>query len=264
MNAKSPLSRYFASCALAILLGGGLLLWLGPRPVADLWIATPAGSAELTRVQTHTWEEVAALGEPLSALLPAEARSGLFFDADNDGDLDVVVRVGPTPDQAYVQLFLRLDSGYREVADRLGSAFAMAHVFDDMMGVDVNGDGRLDVALLENGDPVTILVNRFHRLPFLKLHLTATPESPSSNLTVRVDRSDRTILRQINEHHWSANRPLHIGLGAAPPPMVTVTVKWPDGEESRFAGLLPNNVYRIIQSKSAADLHQQPRAQADE
>ena len=255
MNAKAPLRRPVAGAAVAVLLGGGLLIWFGPRPVTDLGMAEPAANSELSRVQAHTWEEVTAVGEPVSALLPESARSGRFFDADNDGDLDVVVRDGPPTSPAAVQLFLRLESGYRNVTDRLGSTFALTRTFDEIACVDVNEDGRLDVALLESGKPTTILVNYFHRRPFLTLSLAAKASesiSPDAHFLVRVDPADRTIVRRLDAQSVAADRPIHIGLGSTPALTLTVNVKWPDGKESQFAEVVPNSGYRLIQGTGTA------------
>ena len=262
-------SRSLTGAVFVVLLGGTLLFWIGPRPVAEIWVAQePPAEANLPRVRTHSWAEVSATGEPLGLLLPEEAHAGLFFDADNDGDLDVVVRATESSKPTHVRVFLRLDSGFREMANRLAPALSVPRTFDEIACGDFDADGRIDMVLLASGTPTVILSNRFHQQPFLLLYLTprdADLEQPAGVLTVVIACSDREIVRRVHANAMDIERkidlPVHIGLGNNAPTPIATTVTWPDGETASFAALTPGATYRIVQGETKPRRLSRPAAQ---
>ncbi len=111
-----------------------------------------------------TWEEAQAGNESGSSFRPPWAERALFFDADNDGDLDGIVSV-PSADAvpAALRFDMLLEDGYREISERLGAAWTTPWVISDLACADFNGDGLLDVARARPGSPPVILWNRFAR-----------------------------------------------------------------------------------------------------
>jgi hypothetical protein len=181
--------------------------------------------------------------------LPAESQWAPAFyagvaDFDGDGAEDVFLSqnfspttVGEPRYDAGRSLLLRGDGkgGLTPVsADRSGIA-----VYGDGRGAgyaDFNGDGRLDLAVSQNGAETRLFENRTAK-PGLRVRLVGPLANPDAiGATLRVEyASGAGPLREIQagSGYWSQNGAVQVlGLSGAP---MYVLVRWAGGGEIRMA-----------------------------
>ena len=104
------------------------------------------------------------------ATLPFVGFGTLFFDYDNDGDLDLSVvnghvmnspgHVRPGAKEAQRRVLLRNDGGrFRDVAAAAGAGFAAERVGRALAAGDIDNDGDLDLLAVNNNGPADLLRN---------------------------------------------------------------------------------------------------------
>ena len=135
---------------------------------------------------------------------------GLLLKGDGKGGLR------PMPGQ---------DSGLLVYGDQRGAAYA-----------DYDGDGRLDLAVSQNGAATRLFHNRGAR-PGLRVRLAGPPANPDGiGAQIRVLYGDHTgPVREVQagSGYWSENGTVQVfGLSGAP---TAVWVRWPGGGETRAA-----------------------------
>ena len=188
-----------------------------------------------------------------------------FFDMDNDGWPDILVAnghaypqmesvKGGVPYREPLLLFRNnRDRTFEDVTTlsglnnlprkaRRGAAFG-----------DVNNDGKVDVLLLNVGEPPTLLINRTpttnHAVLF---HLVGT-KSNKAAIGARVTINANGVI-QFNEvrsgsSYCSQNDlRLHFGLGASEK-MSTVEISWPSGAKETLQGLSADYIYTIVEGQ---------------
>jgi hypothetical protein len=181
--------------------------------------------------------------------LPAEAQWAPAFyagiaDFDGDGAEDLFLSqnfspttVGEPRYDAGRSLLLRGDgkggltpvaaarSGIAVYGDGRGAAYA-----------DFNGDGRLDLAVSQNGAATRLFQNRGGR-PGLRVRLigpATNPDAIGATLRVQYANGDGPLREvQAGSGYWSQNGAVQVlGLSGAP---TYVLVRWPGGGEIRMA-----------------------------
>jgi enediyne biosynthesis protein E4 len=195
-----------------------------------------------------------------------------FLDMDNDGWLDIFVANGHVYPQMdlvkggapYRQPFLLFrnsrDRTFENVTDisglnklppmsRRGAAFG-----------DVNNDGKVDVLVLNVGEPPLLLINRTesasHAVLFKLVGSKSNKAAIGARATVTADD-----LVQFNEVRGGSSYVsqndlrLHFGLGSRTK-IDSVEISWPSGKKTTFSNLAVDCVYTIsedegIQTKTA-------------
>jgi hypothetical protein len=188
---------------------------------------------------------------------------GMFGDWDNDGDMDLLVSVGP----AYGYQWLRL---YRQEADHhftdVSYLTGMPNVWSGgAMFCDLDHDGDLDLAigsaqvlLLRNDSPAT---NHWIEV---RLKDSGSHNRDAVGARVTVITADGTRrMREVtaNRGFVMGQGPLtqHIGLGSAAAP-VMLEVRWPGGNGGpdpvvlRYNAVAPDHVYMIERGRQPVEI----------
>ena len=196
----------------------------------------------------------AGLGPPS---LPFTGFGTAWFDADNDGWLDLLIANGevkavetlarrgdPFPLHQTNQLFRNLGGRrFEEVTDRAGPVFALSEVSRAASFGDVDNDGDVDVLLTNNNGPARLLINRVGQSNhWIGLRLAGGP-GPRDMLGARV-----AVLRsggrpalwrraRTDGSYASANDPrVVVGLGGSAE-LDRVRVVWPGGRVEEWTNV---------------------------
>jgi hypothetical protein len=187
------------------------------------------------------------------------------FDFDLDGDEDLFVSNGHViyfPSAAPVQqrpLLFRNDGGSRfvNVAAEAGGYLAEAHEGRGVACGDLDGDGRVDLVISRNNQPVVVLANDVDAGGhWLCVQLIGTRSARDAvGTTVRVTTARGSQVRQ-----WSGGgsyasthaRPLHFGLGDTDL-IEELEVRWPSGERQVISHLRGDAHWVVVEPASAGD-----------
>jgi len=166
-----------------------------------------------------------------------------FFDADLDGRLDLFLANGhvePTvqevqKDVAYRQapiLYVNRGEGRFERAN--GADLSTPLVARGAAFADLDGDGDLDVIVVENGGPAHVYLNRTDDpRKSVRVMLIGTGASNRDAIGARVKASigALTLTQQVSggcSYLSAPEKTLTFGLGTAPK-IDTLEIRWPDG-----------------------------------
>jgi hypothetical protein len=196
----------------------------------------------------------------------------LFFDADNDGDLDLFFSNGhiypqvdedPSLKESYKQrnqLLLNEAGRFREVSQEAGAAFEIQESSRGAAYVDIDNDGDLDLAISNQDAKPTLLANvtpETHRWVLVDLRQSASWRRPLG-ARIGMEAGGRRQIREVTSggSYASENDPrLHFGLGDAPT-VQRLDVTWPGGKQVSLRGVVANRIYLVWRD-------QEPGAPAD-
>jgi len=229
--------------------------WGQTRPGPGATLAIGNFSNELKSLYWTEAGEVFLDESPASGVGPTSLTSltfGLFFfDADLDGRQDLFLSNGhvePTIQQVQKEV------AYREAPilylNQGGGRFAAASAGDLSRPVvgrgavyaDLDGDGDLDIVLVENGGPARIYVNRLDRPErSVRLLLIGTGRSNRDAIGARVTAtiSGQTSIQEVtggSSYLSSPERTLTFGLGGAKK-IDALNIRWPDGRGQTLADI---------------------------
>ncbi|MGF1467103.1 MAG: CRTAC1 family protein [Sandaracinaceae bacterium] len=169
-----------------------------------------------------------------------------LFDADNDGDLDLVLTNGIVSDNV-AALFHRDpmrfwenrgDGTFDEVAARRGLTETGAGT--GLAVFDYDRDGDQDILLVRNGKrPALYRNDGGNARSWLRVRLEATrsaPEGLGARVRVRVTDDSPPLLRlvdSVTHYLGQSERVAQVGLGVGVDRVAEVEVTWPTGEVTR-------------------------------
>ncbi len=181
-------------------------------------------------------------------------------DFDQDADLDLVVANGHIHDNAaelhpasrYAQRNQLLENHGGRFMERDDSGLDIVRVSRGLATGDLDGDGDLDLVIVNSNDLAEVYRNRAGDGggSWLQLDLAASSGNRfgiDARLRIVADGSVQVREVRTGASYASQNAlTAHVGIGAARAAEVDVT--WPDGTRQRFQGLPANRRYRLIRS----------------
>jgi hypothetical protein len=207
----------------------------------DLLVVNLSGETDSLFMNEGGWFTDGTPKSGLSAISRQYTRFGTGFrDLNNDGYLDLYMSNGKVqiPDgihsgDPYAErnvLIKGLPHGKFEEVE-FDSA---VHTSRGIAYGDVNGDGAMDIVVLNRDAPAYLLINQNpEEGGFVKLRLLDEHGAPAQDAVVRFTLGDRNVRREVRSGggYCSAHAPtLHIGLGAADG-VSNVEITWSDGKK---------------------------------
>jgi enediyne biosynthesis protein E4 len=181
-----------------------------------------------------------------------------FFDADNDGDLDLHITNGHVidnvslfqPKLTYAQkdLFYENVGGGRfvDVSARAGAALQVDRVGRGLAVADFDNDGYLDVVITSVGRSPVLLRNAAARAGnWIMLRAQGTKSNRFGlGATVEIHTADGTQVREISNvaSYLSSNDVrLHVGLGSSKVAQ-RIEIRWPSGVKQTLTDVPANQI----------------------
>ncbi|MDH3492935.1 MAG: CRTAC1 family protein [Acidobacteriota bacterium] len=193
-----------------------------------------------------------------------------FFDADNDGDEDLIVANGHIEDNVELNsdsvTFPQLNSLYEnmgdgkfvDISDSAGNALADKQVSRGLAIADLDSDGDLDFVVVNNGGKAQIALNETpSKGNFVGLWLEGSGSSRSAIGTRLIAKTgDRTIKRQIMgaQSYLSISEfRILFGLGSAEK-IDSLEIYWPGAEKQTLSDIAAGKYYYLKQDGEIIDL----------
>lgn len=189
-----------------------------------------------------------------------------FVDFDNNGSMELIITNGHVDqvdraDLSYrmpPQLYWRTVSGRWEELDpkSLGKYFEKDYLGRALVRLDVNRDGRCDVAISHLGEPVALLVNSTPDAgQAIVMELKGTSSSRDAiGARVYAEIGGRKVVAHLTggDGYMASNeRRIHIGC-AAETDADNVVVDWPSGNSESFGSLESGREYLIVEGAGQA------------
>ena len=212
---------------------------------------------------------ISVTGRPPSASrVPSRYRLGFgvaMLDVDNDGRLDLATANGHVEDfrplipyAMPAQLLVAAENGRLvDVSDSAGAPWRVPRVGRGLAAGDLDNDGRVDLVLVGQGEPLAYLHNRSAAGHFLTLRLegtTSNRDAVGARVAVVAAGRRREAERIGGGSYQSASDPrLHFGLG--PNLRVeSVEVRWPSGRVDRYRDLKADGCYLLREGQVEPEL----------
>jgi hypothetical protein len=188
-----------------------------------------------------------------------------FFDADNDGDLDLTVVNGhvmnsashfrPGATEAQRNLLLRNEGGarFRDVTRQSGPGFGIEKISRTLASADIDNDGDLDLLITNNGSTPDLLRNGAARTNgALLVTLVGTRSNRKAvGASLKLTAGGKTQLREVragSSYLGQHDLRVHFGLGRAAT-IDRLEIRWPNGQTETVPGVGPNQSVTITEGK---------------
>jgi hypothetical protein len=197
--------------------------------------------------------------------LPFVGFGALFFDCDNDADLDLFVTNGHILanveqwDETITfaqpsQLFLNEEGRFTDASPASGACLRRKLVGRGAAACDWDEDGDLDLALTANNGPARLLRNDGgNRNHWMQVQLVSR-RTPAQGCGARLEVKTAEGI-QVREYGTSASylssgeQQVHFGLGTAT--SAALRVRWPGGLEQSFPALAADQRLILVEGDEA-------------
>jgi len=186
-----------------------------------------------------------------------------FFDMDNDGWLDLFIANGhvypqmdlvrdAAPYRQPMQLFRNHRDGTFEDVSNVLSAIPAACRRGVAFG-DLNNDGKVDMVIINTGEPPTLLLNetesRNHRVLFKLVGTRSNRSAIGARVTVKAGQLTQMSEVRAGGSYLSQNDPrLHFGLGNASS-IDEIQIRWPSGRLEQMHNIPADFIYTIVEGQ---------------
>jgi tetratricopeptide (TPR) repeat protein len=189
-----------------------------------------------------------------------------WIDADNNGDLELIVANGHVDEVARsdvsyrmpAQLFRRTPQGRWVELERtqLGDYFQTEHLGRALTTLDANRDGRVDVAITHLYEPMSLLINTTEQSGrSVTFHFKSVSGSRDAiGAKVSATLSGRTVTKQLfagDGYMCSHQRCVTFGT-AGEERIKDVSVTWPSGRTERFGTANTGQDYLLVEGAGEA------------
>lgn len=192
-----------------------------------------------------------------------------FFDADNDGDEDLLVANGHIEDNidkssdsiTFAQpnsLYENLGDGkFKDISEIAGAALKDVQVSRGLATADLDGDGDLDYVIVNNGGTAQIAFNETEKKGNFAMFLLRGNGKNTNAIGARLVAKigDRTIERQVmgaQSYLSVSDFRIHFGLGDAEK-IDELTIHWPGGEKQVIRDVAGNKFYYLKEGGEARE-----------
>jgi len=225
----------------------------------DLLVVNMSSETDSMFMNKGGWFSDGTPSSGLSAISRPFTRFGTGFrDLNNDGYLDLYMANGKVRlpdtivnDDPYAErnvLIKGLPGGkFEEV-----TSTELEHTSRGIAYGDVNGDGAIDIVVLNRDAQAYLLINQNPKVGgFVKLNVVNINGAPVQDATVRFTLGERTVRREVRSSggFCSAHDPaLYIGIGVESG-ISGVEITWPDGSTQKVKDILSGESRTIHQLK---------------
>lgn len=183
-----------------------------------------------------------------------------FLDYDNDGRLDLFVAQGHVMDNIeqtqanvlYRERFLLLHNEggvFEDVSSSAGAAFAEHHAARGAAFGDIDNDGDIDIAVNNNNEPASLLINQSEDGRWLIVDPTGGASNRDGiGARIELELADGRRLHGMasaaGSYMSSNDRRVHFGLGKNGE-IASIEVVWPSGQRQTLDSVAPNQILKI-------------------
>jgi len=196
--------------------------------------------------------------------LPYVGFGAAFFDADNDGDLDLAIANGHVIDNSghyrpgskteQRKLLFSNDAGrFTEIGRRAGPGFAVEKIGRALAAADIDNDGDVDLLFTNNGDAPNLLRNMAGRESHALLVRLVGTRSNRSGVGARIVLTAGAT-RQVREvkagssYLSQSDLRQHFGLGRATR-VDRLEIRWPSGQVEALQNLASNQTVTVAEGR---------------